>query len=81
MIYTASAHSMVHQPANPTSTYGRTLQIAADHAATIAALEDRLKEAQRGASRLGDKARASAASAAVAERQRDEVEQQLEQLR
>jgi hypothetical protein len=57
------------------------LQIAADHAAKIASLEAQLKEAQRGAGRLGDRAKAAGQAAAAAEYQREEMAGQLEQLR
>jgi hypothetical protein len=56
-------------------------QMAADHASTIAALEAQLREAQRGAGRLGDRAKAAGQAAAAAECQREEMAGQLEQLR
>jgi hypothetical protein len=57
------------------------VQIAAEHAPTIASLEAQLKEAQRGAGRLGDRAKAAGQAAAAAEYQREELAGQLEQLR
>lgn len=57
------------------------MQIAAENAATVSSLEERLKEAQRSATRLGDKAKAAATAVAEAEKQRDAAEQDIEQLR
>jgi hypothetical protein len=57
------------------------MQIAAEHASTITNLEAQLKEAQRGAGRLGDRAKAAGQAAAAAEYEREEMAGQLEQLR
>jgi hypothetical protein len=56
-------------------------QIAAEHASIVAGLQAQLKEAQRGAGRLGDRAKAAGQAAAAAEYQREEMASQLEQLR
>lgn len=58
-----------------------TSQVAAAHAESVGALEDRLREAQRGAARLAERSRAAATAQAEAEAVRDEAAAQLENLR
>jgi hypothetical protein len=57
------------------------LQVAAEHAAAMTALQEQLQQSQKGAKRLAERGKAAAAAAAAAERQKLELEQQLEQAR
>jgi hypothetical protein len=55
-------------------------QAAAEQAATVTALEERLKNADRAVNRLGERWKAAAAAQAAAIRDREELEQQLQTM-
>lgn len=57
------------------------MQVAAEHATAMSALQEQLQQSQKGAKRLAERGKAAAAAAAATERQRLELEQQLDQAR